>query len=98
MQVEVREAKERLSELIRLANSGEDVVIADRGRALVRLLPVATVAEIRTPVPSAPNARDEEGGNVDAILAVIQKPRPAWMQRTDAEIDADIAAIRDGWD
>ena len=98
MQVNVLEAKNRLSELIRSAEAGEDVIIANRGRAVVRLVPVAKAAETSMQVSPGANARDEEGGNVDAILALIDKPRAAWMQRTDAEIDADIAAIRDGWD
>ena len=59
MQVNVLEAKNRLSELIRSAEAGEDVIIANRGRAVVRLVPVAKVAEAPTPVRPGPDARDE---------------------------------------
>ena len=98
MQVNVLEAKNRLSELIRSAEAGEDVIIANRGRAVVRLVPVAKAAETSMQVPPMADARVEEGGNFAAVLAVIQKPRPELMRRTDAEIEADVAAIRDGWD
>ena len=98
MQVNVLEAKNRLSELIRSAEAGEDVIIANRGRAAVRLVPVAKAAEAPAQAALGPDARDGEGGNVAAILALIAKPRPALMRRTAAEIEADIAAIRDGWD
>jgi prevent-host-death family protein len=39
-QVNVSEAKARLSELIHAATQGEDVVIARAGRPVVRLVPI----------------------------------------------------------
>lgn len=39
--VGIREAKARLSELVRIAEAGEDVTITERGRPAVRLLPAA---------------------------------------------------------
>ena len=40
VQVNVLEAKNRLSQLIRAAQAGEDVVIANRGAPVARLVPV----------------------------------------------------------
>ena len=97
MQVNVLEAKNRLSELIRHAQAGEDVVIANRGVAVVRLTPVAKPLAVEQG-RAFESGVTPETGNVAAILALLEKPRPAWMQRTTEEIDADIAAIRDGWD
>ncbi len=39
MQVSIVDAKNRLSELIKSAQAGEDVVIANRGKPVVRLVP-----------------------------------------------------------
>ena len=39
--VDVRDAKERLDDLVARAERGEDVVIARAGRPVVRLVPVA---------------------------------------------------------
>jgi prevent-host-death family protein len=40
-QVSVHEARNRLSQLIKDAQAGEDVVIASHGKPVVRLVPVA---------------------------------------------------------
>ncbi|MDQ2860923.1 MAG: type II toxin-antitoxin system Phd/YefM family antitoxin [Pseudomonadota bacterium] len=47
MIVTITEAKSRLPSLIDLALSGEEVVIARRGKALVRLAPVQTLTKKR---------------------------------------------------
>lgn len=47
MEVNVHEAKTRLSQLIVKAEDGEEVIIARNGKPAVRLVPVAPVA--RTP-------------------------------------------------
>ena len=39
MQVNILEAKNRLSELIKSAQAGEEVVIANRGQPVVKLVP-----------------------------------------------------------
>ena len=44
MQVNVQEAKTRLSQILAAAENGEDVVIARDGRPVVRLVPVETPA------------------------------------------------------
>jgi prevent-host-death family protein len=46
--VNTHEAKTRLSELIRLAEQGEDVVVARGGQPVVRLVPI-TDRRVRSP-------------------------------------------------
>lgn len=41
MRIDIREAKNRLSEIIRAARAGKEVVIAKNGEPMVRLVPVA---------------------------------------------------------
>jgi prevent-host-death family protein len=87
MKVNVLEAKNRLSELIRSAQAGEDVVIANRGEPVARLVPIAKY--------------DEAGplGSPARILNWLRRnPLPASSQRSAEEIDAGIAAERDAWD
>jgi prevent-host-death family protein len=42
MRIPLIEAKEQLSELVRRAESGDDVVLTRHGRPVVRLVPIAT--------------------------------------------------------
>ena len=49
MVVNTLEAKTRLSELLRRAERGEEVVIARDGRPVARLVPVVPEAPVRTP-------------------------------------------------
>ena len=46
MDVGVRELKAKLSEYLAAAAAGEDVVVTDRGRPIVRLVPFGTAATI----------------------------------------------------
>ena len=88
MQVNILEAKNRLSELIRTVQSGEEVVIANRGEPVARLLPAR---------PAAPNA--PAAGSAGAILDWLRRnPLPAHARRSAAEIDAGIDAERAAWD
>lgn len=48
-QVNLYEAKAKLSDLVERAANGEDIVIAKSGRPRVRLVPVVTRAEPRAP-------------------------------------------------
>lgn len=85
MQVNILEAKNRLSELIKSAQSGKEVVIANRGAPVARLVSVAA----QSTVPG--QARD--------ILDWLDRhPLPAHAKRSAAEIDSGIAAERVGWD
>ena len=94
MQVNVLEAKNRLSELLRAVQRGEEVVIANRGKGLARLAPLnASAAE----KPAPP-------GQAAAFLDWLERnPWPARpTQATDAERHADIQARideqRSSWD
>ena len=87
MQVNILEAKNRLSQLIKSALNGEEVVIANRGRPVVRLVPAD-----KEPTGSAQ-------GSAEGILDWLRKhPRPTHSRRSAEEIDADIEAERKSWD
>ena len=83
MQVNVLEAKNQLSQLIRLAQAGDDVIIANRGTPMVQLIPIQAAAQ--------PLDR-----NFSKWLA--SNPLPAHAQRSAQEIDAAIAEERAAWD
>ena len=86
MQVNILEAQNRLSQLIKSAQAGEDVVIANRGEPVVRL------------VPTTPDERLHAGSG-RALLAWLQAhPLPQRLQRSGTEIDAAIDAERTAWD
>ena len=88
MQVNVLEAKNRLCQLIRAAQAGEDVVIANRGEPVARLVPVG---QNRTSTPNEGDSR--------AILAWLRAhPLPPYARRTADEIDTDLASERASWD
>ncbi|MHB8447728.1 MAG: type II toxin-antitoxin system Phd/YefM family antitoxin [Rudaea sp.] len=87
MRVNILEAKNHLSRLIKSAQAGEDVVIANRGEPVVRLVPVA--------------AEKHKGGkgNGRAILEWLKAhPIPDYARRSAKEIEADIQEARDSWD
>lgn len=87
MQVNILEAKNRLSQLIKAARAGEEVVIANRGHPMVRLVP-AERASAEPPL-----------GSAQRILAWLKEHRlPENARRSAEEIDADIAAERQSWD
>lgn len=87
MQVNIFEARNRLSRLIKAANEGEPVVIANRGVPVARL-----VAAEATSASCGKNGR--------ALLDWLSThPLPAHLQRTAEQIDAGIREQReDGWD
>ena len=61
MRTAVSQAKGQLTELVRLAEAGEDVVFTRFGRDVVRLVPVSTRAAGRRkarPGPSAARSQD----------------------------------------
>jgi len=88
MQVNIFEAKNRLSQLIRFVQAGEEVVIANRGEPVARLVP----------------ARETSGaasgkGSARAILSWLEKhPLPDYARRSAEEIDAAIDEERRSWD
>lgn len=89
MQANILEAKNRLSQLIKAAQAGEDVVIANRGEPVVRLVPV-----------NRKRARvGGERGSPEVILAWLKNRHlPAYARRTPEEIEADIEEARNSWD
>lgn len=88
MKVNILEAKNRLSQLIKSAQRGEEVIIANRGEPVARL------------VPTAEAASSEAGrGSAQAILLWLKDhPLPAYARRSAKEIEAAIAEERRGWD
>jgi prevent-host-death family protein len=88
LQVNILEAKNRLSQLIKAARAGEEVIIANRGEPVVRLVPTGP----------APAAR-ADAGNAQAILDRLRRhPLPAYARRSAEEIDAAIRLERSSWD
>ena len=85
MQLNTLEAKNRLSELIRLAQSGDEVVIANRGVPVARLLPV------ETPGAGLGHAQD--------ILDWLDRhPLPPHARRSADDIDKGLGTEPLGWD
>lgn len=82
VQVNILEAKNRLSELVRAAQAGEHVILANRGKPVVRLVPVEASA-------AAP---------AGVATWLEQHPLPEHARRSAAEIDADLQAEREAWD
>lgn len=87
MQVNIAEAKNRLSSLIRAARAGEDVVIANRGEPVARLVPARASTAVRTPSSGR------------AILHWLKSHAvPAYARRSAEEIDASVQEERSAWD
>jgi prevent-host-death family protein len=86
MKVNILEAKNNLSQLIKSAQAGEDVVIANRGEPVVRLVPTTPVERLYV-------------GSGRALLAWLRAhPLPQRLQRSGDEIDAAIDEERAAWD
>ena len=82
--VNILEARNNLSKLVSAAGRGEDVVIANRGKPVGRLVAV----EDETPGHTAEQAA--------AWLASHPVPRHA--SRSAAALDQQIASEREGWE
>lgn len=90
MQVNILEAKNRLSELVRSAQAGEDVVIANRGVPVARLVAVGALsadADGRAPGPPA-----------SVVDWLERNPLPPHARRSHEEIEADLREERGAWD
>lgn len=84
----ILEAKNKLSQLIKSAQAGEEVVIANRGEPVARL--VAMQAE---------GAATAGMGSAGALLGWLRNnPLPAHRRRSHKEIEAGIREQRAGWD
>ena len=84
MQVNILEAKNRLSQLIQVVLGGGEVVIANRGQ------PVARLVAVPPPLPGLPP------GDVGAWLD--RRPLPRHARRSAADIDAALALEGTAWD
>lgn len=88
MQTNILEAKNRLSQLIKAAQAGEEVVIANRGEPVVRLVPVR-----------GESSQKPEPGTAKAILDWLEShPLPEYARRSAKEIDDYIRETRNSWD
>ena len=76
MQISVSDAKGHLLELVRLAQSGEDVVLTRRGVEVVRLTPIA-----------APLTTDAKRRALDDLQAKIRARPPAPGPASDRSQD-----------
>jgi len=91
MQVTIPEAMSRLSQLIRSVQAGAEVVIAEDGEPVARLVPAVGA-------PGTPGA-PIDAGRASAILDWLARhPLPPDAQRSAEEIDAAIEAERASWD
>lgn len=89
MQMNILEAKNRLSQLIRSVQAGEEVVIANRGEPVARLVPVSARGR------KGPAAK----GDARVILDWLEhNPLPDYARRSAEEIDTGIEEERASWD
>ncbi len=86
IQVNVLEAKTRLSELLKAANEGDEVIIANRGRPVGRLVPAEYT-------PSG-----HRRGSKEAILHVINNLPEGPSRLSDEEIEDHIRQMREDRD
>ncbi|MCP9890691.1 type II toxin-antitoxin system prevent-host-death family antitoxin [Cyanobium sp. Aljojuca 7D2] len=80
MQVNILEAKNQLSRLVRAAQAGEEVVIAQRGKPAVKLVAIdhqATVLDPMSWLQANPLPAHLQRAHVD-IEADIQAERDSW--------------------
>jgi len=88
MRVNIFEAKNRLSQLIKSVQAGEEVVIANRGEPVARLVPAR----------ESPGATSD-AGSARAILYRLERySLPDYARRSSQEIDAAIEEERRSWD
>jgi prevent-host-death family protein len=85
IKVNVLEAKNRLSELLRAVQRGEEVIIANRGEPVARLVAAAAA---------------EHGFATGASILkwLDENPLPESSRKSAEEIDAFIAEERAAWD
>jgi prevent-host-death family protein len=87
VKVNILEAKNRLSQLIKSAQAGEEVVIANRGEPVARLIAVG------------PESASASTANGHSILDWLNRnPPPPHRRRTHDEIEAGIREERAAWE
>lgn len=82
--VNILEARNTLSRLVAAVADGDEVVIANRGKPVARLVPVGGSATQHTATQAA------EWLSTNLV--------PARTSRTAAELDRQIATEREGWE
>jgi prevent-host-death family protein len=88
LQVNIFEAKNRLSQLIKSVQAGEEVVIANRGEPVARLVP----AHVTSSASSGT-------GSAQVILGWLEHHSlPDYARRSAEEIDAAIDEERHSWE
>jgi len=88
VQVNIFEAKNRLSQLIKSVHAGEVVVIANRGEPVARLVPARGFAKAASAT-----------GSARAVFDWLEsQPLPDYARRSAEEIDAAIELERRSWD
>ncbi len=91
MQVSVLEAKTQLSQLIRAAMAGEEVIIANRSRPVARLVAIDPGAGASSTWASAAPAKD-------LVQWLRENPAPDYARRSADEIQSAIQAERNAWE
>jgi antitoxin (DNA-binding transcriptional repressor) of toxin-antitoxin stability system len=79
-----------LSELLKCAQAGEEVIIANRGRPIMRLVPIEAVCNAEPPKGS--------GAAIVKWLNERDALEPPVAYRSHEEIEAAIQEARDAWD
>lgn len=80
--VNMFDAKSNLSRLVAAAIDGEDVVIANRGKPVARIVPVG-------------DTRVSSGAALSAWLT--QNPAPGVVRRSAADIETQLQELRESW-
>jgi prevent-host-death family protein len=81
--VNILDARNNLSQLINAATRGEEVIISNRGKPVVRIVPIV-------------DERAHSGAEFVKWLAA--NPLPKGSARTADELDEQIAREREGWE
>lgn len=82
--VNILDARNNLSKLVASASAGNDVVIANRGKPVVRLVAIEA---------------DEDRYTGEAVAQWLrQHPVPVHAARTGAELDEQIVREREAWE
>lgn len=98
MQVNILEAKNQLSQLIKSAQAGEEVVIANRGAPVARLVPAEPVTPALITVAERQQSVIPPKRSGGLLKWLDENPLPAYARRSAEEIDAAIQEERDAWD
>jgi prevent-host-death family protein len=83
--VNILDARNNLSRLVAAAARGEEVVIANRGTPVVRLVPVDVAPE-------------PDHSLAAAAIWFLKNPPPEGRKRTIADLDQQIRENREAWD